>query len=428
MFRGYPIFISTYLFLIVFRSFAYSQQIPFYLGVKSSNPNTEYFTLKSSNPNTKYFTLKQVLHHGGISSSTKNLFRKLEINPQNQQSIFTQFSFSASLGDNYHVVDCIDNPNPIDVQTIQNKIPNYNNKDSVLNLAKMSYYAYIELSKEAEWIDLDEDWEKLPFGWEDIGLRGYIFADPDNSTIIIAFKGTSLYLVNGGGPTAHKDKLNDNLMFSCCCAKIDFTWRGVCGCRMDKMKCNSTCINTESNVKDSYYNTALEIYKQAKIDYPNSNIWVTGHSLGGSIASLIALTYNLPAVVFQTPGELLYAKRIGLIPPYNSESELFDYLEGLQIYHFGHNADPVFIGTCNGRASTCYHGGFAMETKCHIGNTCTYDTRAKLGWKPSIWKHAMLPFMDEVINQWPKITNGKENLAKCEVERECHDCKGWSFV
>ncbi|CAG8848631.1 24828_t:CDS:1, partial [Racocetra persica] len=73
-----------------FRLSAYSQQIP--------------FSVKSSDFNSNYFTLKQVLHHGGTSPKTKNLFRKLEINPQNRQSIFTQFSFTASLGDNYHVV------------------------------------------------------------------------------------------------------------------------------------------------------------------------------------------------------------------------------------------------------------------------------------------------------------------------------------
>ncbi|CAG8438736.1 2401_t:CDS:2, partial [Scutellospora calospora] len=401
-----------------FRSSAYSQQIPF------------SFSEKSSNSNNKYFTLKQILHHGGTSTLTKNLFRKLEINPQNQQSIFTQFSFSASLGDSYHVVNYIDNPNilgySIGVQTVQNKIPNYKDRESILSLAKMSYDAYIELSKEAEWIDLDEDWEKLPFGWEDVGLRGYIFADPDNSTIIIAFKGTSLYLVNGGGPTAHKDKLNDNLMFSCCCAKVDFTWRGICGCHMGGMKCNDACIRNECDIKDSYYNVALEIYNQAKIDYPNSKIWLTGHSLGGSIASLIALTYNLPAVLFQTPGELLYAKRIGLlnIP----DSDLNNYLDKLQIYHFGHTADPVYSGTCNGKASTCYLSGFAMETRCHVGKTCTYDTRAKLGWKRTIVNHAMLPFMNQVINEWPRITEGKEDIATCEVEYDCQDCESWEFI
>ncbi|CAG8460168.1 2774_t:CDS:2 [Racocetra fulgida] len=336
MFSYYPIFISIFLSLIVFRLSAYSHQIP--------------FSVKSSDFNSKYFTLKQVLHHGGTSPSTKNLFRKLEINPQNRQSIFTQFSFTASLGDNYHVVSCIDNPNPIDhlfgVKTVQNKIPNYKDKDSISSLAKMSYDAYIELSKEADWLDLDENWEKLPFGWEDVGLRGYVFADPDNSTIIIAFKGTSLHLINGGGPTASKDKLNV------------------------------------------------------------------------SLPSLIALNHSLPAVLFQTPGELLYAKRIGLLS-YNSESELNDYLEGLHIYHFGHTADPVYSGTCNGKTSTCYHGGFA------VSNTCTYDTRAKLGWRRSIMNHALLPFINQVIKEWPRITEGKENIAKCEVDRECKDCEGW---
>ncbi|CAG8837841.1 4976_t:CDS:2, partial [Racocetra persica] len=189
-------------------------------------------------------------------------------------------------------------------------------------------------------------------------------------------------------------------------------------------KCNNTCIQNECDAKDSYYKTGLEIYQQTKKDYPNSRIWLTGHSLGGSIASLIALNHSLPAVVFQAPGELLYAKRIGLLS-YNSESELNNYLEGLQIYHFGHTADPVYTGTCNGKTSTCYHGGFAMETKCHLGNTCTYDTRAKLGWRRSIMNHALLPFINKVINEWPRITEGKENIAKCEVDRECKDCEGW---
>ena len=31
-----------------------------------------------------------------------------------------------------------------------------------------------------------------PFGWQEPGLRGYIYADNMNETIIVAFKGTSV--------------------------------------------------------------------------------------------------------------------------------------------------------------------------------------------------------------------------------------------
>jgi len=42
------------------------------------------------------------------------------------------------------------------------------------------------------------------------------------------------------------------------------------------------------------------------------------------------------------------------------------------IYHFGNTADPIFTGTCQGVASSCYLTGYAMETACHIGHTCVY--------------------------------------------------------
>lgn len=35
----------------------------------------------------------------------------------------------------------------------------------------------------------------------------------DNSTVVIAIKGTSAGGFGGGGPTVIKDKLNDNLLF-----------------------------------------------------------------------------------------------------------------------------------------------------------------------------------------------------------------------
>lgn len=39
-------------------------------------------------------------------------------------------------------------------------------------------------------------------------MRGHVFSSPDNSTLIIAIKGTALALIGGGGGTAPKDKLN----------------------------------------------------------------------------------------------------------------------------------------------------------------------------------------------------------------------------
>ena len=66
--------------------------------------------------------------------------------------------------------------------------------------------------------------------------------------------------------------------------------------------------------------------------YPNANIWLigrltlfvngvvlsislTGHSLGGSLSSLIGATFGAPVVAFEAPGEKLAASRLHLPSP-----------------------------------------------------------------------------------------------------------------
>ena len=71
----------------------------------------------------------------------------------------------------------------------------------------------------------------------------------DNSTIVLAIKGTTLY-----GPTSKKDKFNDNLLFSCCCAMVDITWvfATVCKCFSLDWTCDNTCM-TKALVKESLF-------------------------------------------------------------------------------------------------------------------------------------------------------------------------------
>jgi len=95
--------------------------------------------------------------------------------------------------------------------------------------------------------------QSFPIGWENPveGFRAHVFVNPDNTTVVLSIKGTTL-----NGPTSKADKLNDNLMFSCCCARVDFTWvfRTVCDCYAKHSRCDNTCLS-ESLVKDSlFYN------------------------------------------------------------------------------------------------------------------------------------------------------------------------------
>jgi lipase ATG15 len=49
--------------------------------------------------------------------------------------------------------------------------------------------------------------------------------------------------------------------------------------------------------------------------YPDANIWVIGHSLGGALASLMGITFGAPVVAFEPPGERMAAQRLHLPSP-----------------------------------------------------------------------------------------------------------------
>lgn len=105
-------------------------------------------------------------------------------------------------------------------------------------------------------LNLDYGSQSFPIGWENPidGFRGHVFLNPDNTTVVLSIKGTTL-----SGPTSKADKLNDNLMFSCCCARVDFTWvfRTVCNCYAKNWQCDNTCLS-KSLVEDSlFYNIGL---------------------------------------------------------------------------------------------------------------------------------------------------------------------------
>jgi lipase ATG15 len=86
--------------------------------------------------------------------------------------------------------------------------PNITDMDTILTLAKVASNAYIRIPDTEDWYDLGEKWnESTDFGWEANGLRGHVFANSDNSTIIVAMKGTSPPFV-GGSDTSTNDKIN----------------------------------------------------------------------------------------------------------------------------------------------------------------------------------------------------------------------------
>ena len=70
--------------------------------------------------------------------------------------------------------------------------PNVTDKDTVLSLARMGLDAYEEKPFLGEWQDVGRKLNySQSFGWRNDGIRGHVFADTENSTVVIAVKGTS---------------------------------------------------------------------------------------------------------------------------------------------------------------------------------------------------------------------------------------------
>ena len=52
----------------------------------------------------------------------------------------------------------------------------------------------------------------------------------------------------------------------------------------------------------------------------NANIRVTGHSLGGTLASLLGITFGASVVTSEPPGERMAAQRLYLSSPVRTSS------------------------------------------------------------------------------------------------------------
>ena len=100
--------------------------------------------------------------------------------------------------------------------------PDVTDRHTLKMLARLSCWAYYEhvpatITDAPGW-----QWSSK-FGWDVDGLRGHIFAKANNASILVALKGTSASVLPGG-KTAQQDKDNDNLLFSCCCARVSPSW------------------------------------------------------------------------------------------------------------------------------------------------------------------------------------------------------------
>ncbi|KAI4622189.1 hypothetical protein J4E83_004929 [Alternaria metachromatica] len=296
--------------------------------------------------------------------------------------------------------------------------PDVTDKNTVISFANMSEDAYKVGPDDAGWMDVDGHYNSsVPFGWDDSGIRGHVFSDDTNSTIILAVKGTTVAMFEGDGTSVH-DKENDNLYGSCCCGQGGtYLWRKVCDCQTGTYSCDEQCVKNELRKPNRYYAATVELYQEVVKIYPDAHIMTTGHSLGGVLASLIGLQHGIPAVTFEAYPQALAAKRLGL-PAAGDVAPLRKNTGG---FHFGHTADPVYMGTCNGATSFCSIGGYAFETLCHTGKKCPYDVVKDWGWRQNTQTHSLRYAIDNVYMKY-------DEAAKCQEEDVgCVDCYLWKF-
>jgi lipase ATG15 len=180
-----------------------------------------------------------------------------------------------------------------------------------------------------------------------------------------------------------------------------------------------------------------------------ANVWLVGHSLGGALASLLGATYGLPAVAFEAPGERLAASRLHLpLPPpirpeplslqshsFWSLVKSFFPILGNRLFesrpnsvplpsshhpvattHVYHTADPIPQGTCTGLRSPCANAGYALETRCHLGQSIVFDSVQKLRWKVDVRKHIIRTVVHDVLEG--DIWWGDDNEEEYEAPAE----------
>lgn len=184
----------------------------------------------------------------------------------------------------------------------------------------------------------------------------------------------------------------------------------MCPCPFNGTTCSQPCLERSLLHQSVYYPLITDLYNNISYHYPNSQIWVTGHSLGGALASLIGYTFGVPGITYEAPAERMAAKRLHLPMPPGSERKRDGksaeasggqkYMPPLlPITHVFHNADPIPMGTCTGQTSLCGSAGYAMESVCHAGQVVVYNTTGLLGWSSNIATHRIANLVDDLLQE-----------------------------
>jgi putative lipase involved disintegration of autophagic bodies len=298
----------------------------------------------------------------------------------------------------------------------------YHNKNDLILFAKIASNSYNHVGSNS-WLDVSDSWTLIDsIGWgnettsDGDGIRAYIFKSTNTSIneLIVSFKGTSASFFGiDTGPTSHRDKINDNLMFGCC--PID-------ECITQHYTCDRNCIKDDLDRDPDYYFSLLKASFE-KVALGKDVVFI-GHSLGGSLAALASLEFpNSLAITFESPGTLFFANKIQK----NRGGVVKD-----NIFNYGSKYDPIFMGECHGFSSSCFYAGYTMNTVCHIGEKCVFkeETKSRFVVESSESVEETFLKVENILqHRMHYILYILENteLPYCRKQEECKDCIDWDY-
>jgi len=78
------------------------------------------------------------------------------------------------------------------------------------------------------------------------------------------------------------------------------------------------------------------------------------------------------------------------------------------------------MGTCTGTLSTCGLAGYAMESRCHLGNIIEYDTVSDLSWPVRLTNHQIATVIDHILSKpWPPAEEQGLEVPPLKRQDDC---------
>jgi lipase ATG15 len=116
----------------------------------------------------------------------------------------------------------------------------------------------------------------------------------------------------------------------------------------------------------------------------------------------------------------LYASAVVYLYPCSPPAHVSMQPSTHHITHVWHTADPVPMGTCTGALSTCGVAGYALESRCHLGNIIEYDTVGNLSWSVRLTTHPIAKVIEHILSK-PWAAAEEQGLEVPAIKRQ-DDC------